>query len=111
MSGRDQATGELLIDVRLTPRAAFDRIDGVGALADGRDVLLARVRAVPEDGRANVALCRLVADAFGVPKSSASVVSGHAARVKRIRLAGDPLALAATFAALRTRTPSTGEDR
>jgi uncharacterized protein YggU (UPF0235/DUF167 family) len=93
-------SGGFLVEVRLTPRAAFDRIDGVGTLADGRTVLLARVRAVPEDGRANEALCRLLATAFGVSKSSAAVVSGHTARVKRVRLAGDPETLAATFATL-----------
>jgi len=93
-------SGEFLVEVRLTPRAAFDRIDGVGTLGDGRTVLLARVRAVPEDGRANEALCRLLASAFGVAKSSAAVVSGHTARVKRVRLAGDPAKLAAAFAGI-----------
>jgi uncharacterized protein YggU (UPF0235/DUF167 family) len=100
-------SGEFFVEVRLTPRAAFDRIDGVGTLADGRTVLLARVRAVPEDGRANEALCRLLADAFGVSKSSASVVSGHTARVKRVRLVGEPAALAATFARLARQAEPT----
>jgi uncharacterized protein YggU (UPF0235/DUF167 family) len=95
-----EGSGEFFVEVRLTPRAAFDRIDGVGTLADGRTVLLVRVRAVPEDGRANEALCRLLASAFRVSKSSAAVVSGHTARVKRVRLLGDAEALAATFANL-----------
>jgi uncharacterized protein YggU (UPF0235/DUF167 family) len=105
-------SGELLLEVRLTPRAAFDRIDGLATLAEGRTVLLARVRAVPEDGRANEALCRLIADAFGVAKSSASVVSGHTARLKRVRLTGDPERLSARLAALpsvaRQASRSTG---
>ena len=101
-------SGELLLEVRLTPRAAFDRIDGLGTLADGRTVLLARVRAVPEDGRANDALCRLIAEAFGIAKSGASVLSGHSARLKRVRLTGDPEKLASAFAKLSSavRQPS-----
>ncbi|TIV96749.1 MAG: DUF167 domain-containing protein, partial [Mesorhizobium sp.] len=36
--------------VRLTPKAALDRIEGVETTADGRSHLKARVRAVPENG-------------------------------------------------------------
>jgi uncharacterized protein YggU (UPF0235/DUF167 family) len=48
--------GALRIAVRLTPRAAVDRVDGRAALADGTEVLAARVRAAPEAGAANAAL-------------------------------------------------------
>ncbi|RWG37062.1 MAG: DUF167 domain-containing protein, partial [Mesorhizobium sp.] len=34
--------------VRLTPKAAVDRIEGIETAADGRSHLKARVRAVPE---------------------------------------------------------------
>ncbi|TIT75878.1 MAG: DUF167 domain-containing protein, partial [Mesorhizobium sp.] len=51
--------------VRLTPKAALDRIDGVETTADGRSHLKGRVRAVPEKGAANAALERLVAKALG----------------------------------------------
>jgi uncharacterized protein YggU (UPF0235/DUF167 family) len=36
--------GLLVLTVRLTPKSARDKIDGVGRLSDGRCVLLARVR-------------------------------------------------------------------
>ena len=80
--------------VRLTPKAAVDRTDGVETAADGRRHLKARVRAVPENGAANVALERLVAKAFGVPGSSVSVVAGAMARLKTLRIVGDAAALA-----------------
>ena len=45
--------------VRLTPKAAMDRLEGIEISADGRSHLKARVRAVPENGAANQALERL----------------------------------------------------
>jgi uncharacterized protein (TIGR00251 family) len=80
--------------VRLTPKAAQDRIDSVETVADGRSHLKARVRAVPENGAANAALERVVAKAFGVPASSVSVVAGSTSRLKTLRILGDPALLA-----------------
>lgn len=86
--------------VRLTPKAALDRIEGVETSADGRSQLKARVRAVPENGAANQALERLVAKALGVPGSSVSVVAGGTARLKTLRIVGDAAELAKRIEAL-----------
>ena len=75
--------------VRLTPKAALDRIDGVEPTADGRSHLKARVRAVPENGAANQALERMMAKALGVPVSAVSVVAGATSRLKTLRVVGD----------------------
>jgi uncharacterized protein YggU (UPF0235/DUF167 family) len=83
----------LVVHVRLTPRGGRDQLEGLRTLSDGRAVLQARVRAAPEKGRANVALEELVARALDVPKSAVSVISGSTARVKSVRVAGDPVAL------------------
>jgi uncharacterized protein len=72
-----------VITVRLTPRAARDEISG---WVD--DVLQTRVSAPPVDGRANVALVRLIAAALRIPQSRVAVVSGQTARLKRIRVEG-----------------------
>ncbi|QKC81164.1 DUF167 domain-containing protein [Mesorhizobium sp. NZP2077] len=80
--------------VRLTPKSSVDRLDGVETSVDGRSHLKARVRAVPENGAANQALEKLVAKTLGVPASSVSVVAGGTARLKTLRIAGDPEALA-----------------
>jgi uncharacterized protein len=74
----------ILIAIRLTPRAARDAVDGVK-----QGQLHARVRAVPEDGRANTALVQLVADEIGVPKSTVSVTAGKTSRLKTVLIAGD----------------------
>ena len=71
------------IRVRLTPRAARERI------APGPDGAYAvRVTAPPVDGRANEALCRLIADRAGVARSRVSVVRGAKARNKVVRVEG-----------------------
>ncbi|UVK56263.1 DUF167 domain-containing protein [Mesorhizobium sp. AR02] len=86
--------------VRLTPKSSVDRFEGVEASADGRSHLKARVRAVPENGAANQALEKLVAKTLGVPASAVSVVAGGTARLKTLRIAGDPEALARGIEAL-----------
>ena len=79
--------------VRLTPKAALDRTEGIATTADGRSHLKARVRAVPENGAANAALERLMAKALGVPASAVSVVAGGTSRLKTVRVVGEPVAL------------------
>jgi uncharacterized protein YggU (UPF0235/DUF167 family) len=43
------------------------------------------------DGKANAAVCRVVAKALGVPKSAVRVVSGGSARVKTLEIEGAAL--------------------
>jgi uncharacterized protein (TIGR00251 family) len=87
----------LTIDIRLTPRGGRDAIDGVEVLADGRCVLKARVRVAPSDGEANAALVKLVAAAVGVAPRNVRLVAGEKARVKRLQIEGDGMALSATL--------------
>ena len=69
--------------VRLTPRGGRDAVTG---LRDG--VVQARVAAPPADGKANAALCRLLAKTLGVAPSRVSIVRGHTAREKTVRVDG-----------------------
>ena len=71
------------IAVRLRPRGHADELLG---LEDG--VLHVRVAAPPVDGRANRALCRLVAKRAGVAPSRVSVVRGARAREKLVEVEG-----------------------
>lgn len=85
--------------VRLTPKASRDRLGRREVLADGNEVVVAHVRALPADGAANAALEVLVAKAAGVPKSRVAVVAGKTSRVKTLRLDGDPADLSRTLEA------------
>jgi uncharacterized protein len=69
--------------VRLQPRARRDEVVGERAGA-----VVIRVTAPPVDGRANDALCRLVAKRAGVAPSNVNVVRGHSARDKVVRVEG-----------------------
>jgi len=83
----------LRLSVRLTPKSSRDAIEGVISLSDGRHVLKARVRAVPEKGKANTALVRLLAKALNLPRTQVSLASGATSRIKIIKLEGDPARL------------------
>lgn len=87
----------IALTVRLTPKGGRDAIDGIETLADGRSVLKARVRAAPSEGEANVALCRLMAKAMGIPPRDVSLIAGATGRIKRLTIAGDPPALIAAL--------------
>lgn len=86
--------------VRLTPKSSVDRLEGVETAADGRSHVKAWVRAVPENGAANQALERLAAKTLGVSVSAVSVVAGGTARLKTLRISGDPEALSRSIEAL-----------
>ncbi len=86
--------GGVRIAVRLTPNAGRDRIDGVAETGAGLR-LKVRVAAVPEKGKANTALVKLLAKAWRLPAGTISVVAGHKDRNKTILVAGNEDALAA----------------
>jgi len=53
-----------------------------------------RVTAAPEDGRANDAVLRLLAEVLAVPRSALTLISGHSGRDKIVELVGVGPALA-----------------
>ena len=91
------APGGLSLRVRLTPKGGRDAIDGVERLADGQAVLKARVRAAASEGAANAALLRLIAATLGVAPSRVSLTGGATARIKRLKVEGDPAAMIAAL--------------
>ncbi len=76
--------------VRVTPRANTDEVGGVERGADDRLWVIARVRAIPDRNKANVAITKLIADEIGVAKSYVSVLSGTTNRNKILLIEGDP---------------------
>ena len=74
--------------IRLTPRAAADRIDGWDVDPDGRPVLKVRVRAQPVEGEANAALTAFLAKVLGVPKRAVTLARGGQSRLKMVEVEG-----------------------
>jgi uncharacterized protein (TIGR00251 family) len=93
-----KVAGGAVVPVRLTPKSGRDEIAGLEDF-DGDTVLKVRVRAVPEDGRANAALEKLIAKWLGLPPSAVKVVHGGKSRLKQVAIKGDPLALPLLIAA------------
>ena len=68
--------------MRVTPGARSQGLE----IAGGR--LLAKVRAKPEDGKANVAVLALVAEALGCAPSRLDLLRGATSRDKLIGITG-----------------------
>lgn len=88
------------LHLRVTPNAGLDRIEGTETRDDGTTVLRARVKAVPDKGKANAAVIALLSKTLSIPKSAITLVSGDTARFKTLHVSGDPSALAAALAKL-----------
>ncbi len=73
-----------VLNIHLIPNASKDEITGIDNYGNKTSRLKVKVRAVPEKGKANKALCRLLAKYFKLPKSSLGVISGHKSRTKSI---------------------------
>ena len=71
------------IAIRLQPRARRSEVVG-----ERGGAIVIRVTAPPVDGKANAALCALVAERAGVPRSRVQVVRGAASRDKVVRVEG-----------------------
>ncbi len=75
--------GELT--VKVTPNAAENSISMSGKnRLDG--MLLIRVTATPENGKANAAVLKLLSKALGLPKTSLAIVQGGNSRAKVIAI-------------------------
>jgi len=83
----------LKLSVRLTPKSSRDALDGKAVLSDGRVVLKAHVRALPDKGKANKALIVLLAKTLKLAKTQVTLASGATSRIKTIKLEGEPAEL------------------
>ncbi|QOJ01880.1 MAG: DUF167 domain-containing protein [Phycisphaeraceae bacterium] len=78
-----EVSGGVEIRVKVVPGASREGVAGV--LGDRVKV---RVSAPAEDGRANAAVCRVLAGALGVKGASVRIVSGHGSREKSVVVEG-----------------------
>lgn len=72
----DLATPGTTIALRVTPKASRNVIT-----RDGDDLRI-YVTTVPENGKANTAVTKLLAKALGIPKSSLTLIRGETSRDK-----------------------------
>ncbi len=77
------------VAIRVTPKASRDKVEGLADEADGRKVLKVSVTVVPEDGKANDAVIKLLSKAWHLPRSTISVVLGQTSRSKTLLVDGN----------------------
>jgi uncharacterized protein (TIGR00251 family) len=75
--------GAIEVSVHAQPAAGRTQITGRYG-----EALKVRVAAPPEQGRANEALAKALADGFGVEAKAVTLVSGDTSRTKRFRITG-----------------------
>lgn len=81
--------------IHVTPRSRRAAVGGSHA-----DALRVAVAAPAEDGRANEACARALAEAFGVDRREVELPANSRHRRKRVRIAGDPARLERRFCEL-----------
>jgi uncharacterized protein len=81
---RALADSEGRLAIRATPNASADAI--LLPSGSGGSESQVRTTATPEDGKANEAILRLLADALGQPVSTLDVLRGGSARTKLVRI-------------------------
>ena len=74
--------GAVIVKIVLQPRASRDEV-----VEQQGDCLKVRVTAPPVDNQANTKLCELLAKLLGIGKKQVTVIGGHKARIKQVRVA------------------------
>jgi uncharacterized protein YggU (UPF0235/DUF167 family) len=75
-----------IIAVRLTPKASADRVGETRKLPNGDEQLVVYVTALPDNGKANEAMIRLLAKYLGVAPSRLTITRGQTNRNKLVRI-------------------------
>lgn len=80
----------MTINIRLTPKAARNALQGWTTDQDGQPVLKVSVTTPPEKGKANKALIALLAREWHIPKSSITLIKGETSKNKTLLLSEKP---------------------
>lgn len=81
--------------IRLTPKASKNYFGPVAKSVDGKAQLKAYVTTVPEDGKANKSLIKMLAKSCKLSAGKISVASGATNRNKQLLIEGSPKDLTA----------------
>ncbi|MCW2238212.1 DUF167 family protein [Azospirillum canadense] len=104
----DAVSDGVRLALRVTPKASRNAISGLADTASGNKALKVMVTAVPENGKANEAVVKLLAKAWKLPKTSLTVVAGATDRNKIVHVAGDPAELMRRLTALLSEEGTDG---
>ena len=83
----------ILLDIRLTPNAAHNRIEDIFIDGNGHSRLKVKVTAIAEKGKANNALVKLLSKSIKCGRGNIDIVIGEFDRNKTLLIKGDTPAL------------------
>jgi len=75
--------GEAILNIRVIPNAPFNCIKEISG-----DRLKIKIKAVPEDKRANMELINYLAETFNTKKNNIEIIKGLKSREKTIKIKG-----------------------
>ena len=76
----------IIITVKVIPRSSKKEIAGVVG-----NIVKVKLTAPPVEGAANEQLIELIAERFGVKKSSVAIVQGGSSKLKTVKITGGEL--------------------
>ena len=77
--------GDAWVEIVVVPNASRTHATGIHG-EPGREALRVRLKAIPEGGKANLALIKWLADCLDVPASAITLARGETFRQKQFRL-------------------------
>lgn len=75
-------TGSLTLNLKVIPKSSRNEV--VGVQPDGS--LKLKVTVAPEKGKANAAVCELLADFFGVSRGKVVILRGETSQTKQVQI-------------------------
>lgn len=82
----------MLLAVKVTPNARKSEMTGWGADEQGRRVLLVKLAAPAQEGKANKELVRFIAEVLDCAKSEVSLLRGDSSRTKVLEVPSEAAA-------------------
>lgn len=73
---------QITLKIKVTPKSGKHEI--AGTLADG--TIKVRLKAAPEQGKANEELIELLSEKYQVPRSHVTIISGHTSPTKFVSI-------------------------
>ncbi len=83
--------------MRLTPKSSSSELIGLRDTADGSHVLAIKVTAVPDKGKANKSLTKLIAKSLRSRAGKVELLRGHSSRNKEVLVRGNSNAIMAAI--------------
>lgn len=85
----EQTTNGYILRIRVTPNSSKCSVCGIFTDCDGQDFLKINLTSVPEKGKANSELIKLLSKSLHISKSSFSIISGETDRYKKLLITAE----------------------